>query len=62
VLREDIIEVSVMVTCTFWGPEGVLCAGDVVEEAVLLPQAVRARKNVTRKHPKMSRYFIVFLH
>jgi len=61
VLREDIIEVAVRVTCTFWGAEGVLCAGAVVEEAVLPPQAVRAKMNVTRKHPKISRYFIVFL-
>jgi hypothetical protein len=59
VLREDIIVVSVMVTCTFCDPEGVLCTGDVAEGAVLLPQAVRARMNVARKHPKMSRYFIV---
>jgi len=62
VLREDIIVVPVRVTCTFWGPEGALCAGAVVEEAVLLPQAVRAKMNATRKHPAMSRYFIVFLH
>jgi hypothetical protein len=62
VLREDIIEVPLRVTCTFWDPEGVLCAGAVVEEVVLPPQAVRARMNVTRTLPKMSRYFIVFLH